>query len=113
MVTDQTGGRLPGASVEVQGPAGARVTAALTDAIGEYNVAALPPASYDLVVSFPNFGTVRRTDIQVETGTTRNVDVVLSLLLTADVAVTGSLTFRNLAAAACTRLRALSTFSFF
>jgi outer membrane receptor protein involved in Fe transport len=97
IVTDQTGGRLPGAAVEVQTSAGTRAAMTLTDSIGEYAFANLPAGSYDLVVSFPNFGTVRRIAIQVTADTTRTVDVVLALSLTADVAVTGRRTFRNLA----------------
>ena len=97
VVTDQTGGRLPGASVEVQAPPGTRTATTLTDALGEYAFATLPAGSYDIVVSFPNFGTVRRSGIQVTANTTHLVDVVLALTLTADVAVTGTRTFRNLA----------------
>ncbi len=97
VVTDQTGGRLPGASVEVQVPPGTRIATTLTDALGEYAFARLPAGVYDIVASFPNFGTVRRSGIQVAANVSRAVDVVLALTLTADVAVTGTRTFRNLA----------------
>src|SRR5262245_13146760 len=97
VVTDQTGGRLPGATVEAQTAAGRRVATTLTDSLGQYALGPLQAGSYDIVVSFPNFGTVRRSGVEVVANQTRSVDVVLSLLLTADVAVTGSRTFRNLA----------------
>jgi hypothetical protein len=97
LVTDETGGRLPGASVELQTADRIRTVSTLTDALGQYVFTTLPAGSYDVVISFPNFGTVRRTGIQVAANTIRTVDVVLALTLTADVAVTGRRTFRNLA----------------
>ena len=96
-ITDQTGGRLPGATVDVRPGAGARVATTTSDALGRYEISALVPGTYDVVVSLPNFGTVRRAGIAVRSAETRAVDVVLSLVLTADVAVTGTRTFRNLA----------------
>jgi hypothetical protein len=95
-VTDQTGGRLPGATVDLRTSAGAPAGSALTDAIGRYEFDSLAAGRYEVVVSFPNFGTVRRP-VTIAPGQPENADVVLSLTLSADVAVSGTRTFRNLA----------------
>ncbi|MGH9386235.1 MAG: TonB-dependent receptor, partial [Vicinamibacterales bacterium] len=52
---------------------------------------------YAIEVALPNFARCRRSDVMAESGTTRVVDVVLPLSLSADVLVTGRRTFGNLA----------------
>ena len=73
-VRDQTGGVLPGVTVEAHGPAGAaRETA--TDAAGTYRLD-LSPGRYELIFSLVNFAPVRRA-IEVVASSPRSVDVVL------------------------------------
>src|SRR5262245_4831716 len=94
VVTDQTGGRLPGASVELRTETGLRVSATLTDGAGQYEFRGVDAGRYELTVSMPNFSTVRRTGIAARASEVTTADVVLSLMLSADVAVTSQRTFR-------------------
>ena len=92
-VVDETGGVLPGVTVEVR--AGAAEFAAASDAAGAWRVEGLPEGPASLTFRLVNFSTLRR-DVVVAAGENR-VDAVLTLGLTADVVVTGSRTFRNIA----------------
>ena len=92
-VVDETGGVLPGVTVAVQ--AGAVQLAAVTDDTGTWRVEGVPAGPASLTFRLVNFSTLRR-DLEVAAGENRE-DVVLALGLTADVVVTGSRTFRNIA----------------
>ena len=92
-VQDETGGVLPGTSVELGTAAGIRNTA--TDGTGTYRFSDVGAGPANLTFRLVNFST-RRRDLAVAPGENR-VDAVLSLALTADVVVTGSRTFRNIA----------------
>ena len=94
-VTDQTGGGLPGVSVEVR--QGAVVRSATTDAGGNYSVDAIPPGRYDVTYRLINFAPATRRDVAVSDGSTTAINVILHLALSADVTVTGTSTFANLA----------------
>jgi outer membrane receptor protein involved in Fe transport len=95
-VRDQTGGALPGVSVEAVGADGVP-RASETDGTGRYRIADLPPGSYDLSFRLLNFGDLQRRGVPVRGGETAAVDGVLSLALNADVVVTGKRSFVNLA----------------
>jgi len=95
-VRDQTGGVLPGVSVESHGAAGAAARETVTDAAGSYRLD-LAPGHYELVFSLVNFAPVRRSVDIVAASTMPPVDVVLRFVLSADVTVTGKRTFTNLA----------------
>ena len=92
-VVDETGGVLPGALVTVQ--AGALQLDAVADDTGVWRVEGVPEGPASLTFRLVNFSTLRR-DIEVVAGENR-ADAVLTLGLTADVVVTGSRTFRNIA----------------
>ena len=92
-VQDETGGVLPGTSVELGTAAGIRNTT--TDGTGTYRFSDVGAGPANLTFRLVNFST-RRRDLAVAPGENR-VDAVLSLALTADVVVTGSRTFRNIA----------------
>ena len=95
VVTDETGGRLPGVDVRVKGAA-ADPLVALTDAAGRFVFADVPAGSAQLTFSMLNFGTVRR-EVTVPVSGRVEADVVLHYVLSADVTVTGTRTFVNLA----------------
>ena len=94
VVSDDTGGVLPGASVVVETAAGDLT--AVTDETGRYRVEALPAGPATVVVRLVNFST-GRVDFTAAPGEPVTVDVQLALGITADVVVTGSRTFRNIA----------------
>jgi hypothetical protein len=94
-VTDETGGALPGVSVELR--QGIRPPQMVTtNASGDYTFDRVPTGRYQLTFALINFATLTRRDVVVETRPVR-VDVVLHLSLNADVTVTGTRTFTNLA----------------
>jgi outer membrane receptor protein involved in Fe transport len=92
-VLDETGAVLPGASVELRTAAGAR--SATSDGAGTYRFDAVGAGPASLTFRLVNFSTLRR-DLDVAAGENR-VDAVLTLGMTADVVVTGTRTFRNIA----------------
>jgi hypothetical protein len=96
-VRDETGGVLPGVSVELRGRRTlARVT--VTDDEGGFSFEGVPPGRAEISFALVNFGAVRRDVVVPPAGRVR-VDAVLRFVLSADVAVTASRTFSNLAEA--------------
>ena len=93
-VLDQTGGALPGVSIDLV--AGARELTAVTDDAGAYRFDAVPAGSAELTFRLLNFSMTRRS-VTVPGGGAVTADVVLALSLSADVIVTGTRTFRNVA----------------
>ena len=93
-VVDQTGAALPGVSVDLV--AGTRDTATITDSAGSYVFENVPAGRADIIFRLLNFTVLRRA-ITVERGQTTSADATLTLSLNADVIVTASSTFRNLA----------------
>ncbi len=92
-VLDETGGVLPGVSAELQTAAG--VLNATSDGAGTFRFDDVATGPATLVFRLVNFSTLRR-DLVVASGENR-ADAILTLGLTADVVVTGSRTFRNIA----------------
>jgi hypothetical protein len=93
-VLDQTGAALPGVAVELILDSGEVAT--VTDEAGGYSFASVPPGNAELVFRLLNFSVVRR-QVVVAGGASVTADVVLMLSLSADVVVTGTRTFRNVA----------------
>ena len=94
-VRDQTGGALPGVTVELTAP---RVTplATATDVAGRYRFDGVPAGVYTLSFRLLNFGDQLRRDLQLSAQPV-TADAVLSLALSADVVVVAKRTFANLA----------------
>jgi hypothetical protein len=97
LVSDETGGALPGVLVQLLG--GDRRAEVTTDARGLYAFDGVTPGPRELVFGLINFGGVRRQILVPAAGTVR-VEVALHLSLSADVTVTGKRTCTNLADAA-------------
>ena len=95
-VRDQTGGALPGVTVELTAP---RLTplATSTDAAGRYRFEGVAPGTYTLSFRLLNFGDQQRRDMQITGAQAVTADAVLSLALSADVVVVAKRTFANLA----------------
>ena len=93
-VIDETGGVLPGVTVDLH--AGASEITVVTEGNGEYRIENVPPGPAEITFKLINFTALRRSVI-VEAGQTVAADAVLTLSFTADVVVTGSRTFRNIA----------------
>jgi hypothetical protein len=93
-VADQTGGVLPGVSVELA--IGDRRLETVTDDTGKYQFDNVPAASAELTFRLINFSTVRRT-IAVTPGSPMTANAVMFVAMSADIVITAPRTFRNLA----------------
>jgi hypothetical protein len=93
-VLDQTGGVLPGVTIDLVIDAAELTTT--TDDEGRYLFDGVPPGSAELTYRLLNFGVVRRT-VDVAAGASIAADIVMTLSLNADIVVTGVRTFRNIA----------------
>ena len=79
-VTDDTGGLLPGVTVEVSSPAlieGSRTV--FTDGQGNYNAVNLIPGTYSVTFTLPGFSTVIREGVVLTAGFTANIDAEMAV----------------------------------
>jgi outer membrane receptor protein involved in Fe transport len=95
VVRDETGALLPAVSVELKG-GGRSIASMVTDARGTYRFDRVVPGHYQVSFALLNFATVRR-DVEVAAAGPSRADAVLHLALNADVTVTGTRRFANLA----------------
>ena len=96
-VIDETGGALPGVSVQAISSDRKTTEATATDTQGRYAFGNLPAGQYGITFSVMNFADVRRRDVTVSPTAPARVDVTMQLALNAAVVVTAHDTFRNLA----------------
>jgi hypothetical protein len=94
-VVDTTGAALPDATI-VLTPVSGRATRTATGPDGRYTFTNIPSGRYRMFASAMNFGTSRRTNVDVSDRAV-TIDFTLHLALTADVVVTAKSSFRNLA----------------
>ena len=76
-MTDETGGVLPGVTVNATSPAVIGVRTTVTDGQGLYTLTALPPGTYAVEYTLQGFSTVRREGIDISGGFTANIDTQL------------------------------------
>src|SRR5215216_2091586 len=70
-VRDQSGGVLPGVTVEASSPALIeKVRAAVTDSAGQYRIPGLNPGTYSLTFRLTGFNIVTRTAIELSGSST-------------------------------------------
>jgi hypothetical protein len=93
-VLDQTGAALPGVAIDLV--VNSRELTATTDDVGGYRFEQVPAGRAELTFRLLNFSVLRRT-VAVASGASVTADAVLTLSLSADVIVTGTSTFRNVA----------------
>ena len=91
VVTDSSGGVLPGVTVEVASPALIeRVRSAVTDGTGQYQVVNLPPGGYTITFTLAGFNTLKREGIELTGNFTATVNGNLRVgALEETVTVTG------------------------
>jgi hypothetical protein len=92
-VKDETGGALPGVDVRTSSTP---VLSTTTDSDGRFALQGLPRGIVQLVFSLPTFAAARR-DVNVGSMGPPPLDVTLRFVLSADVTVTGTTPFTNLA----------------
>ena len=79
VVTDSSGGVLPGVTVEATNAATSQTRAVTTDNAGRYVVANLPPGSYAVTYRLDGFSPVTRPGITLTSDFTAAIDVQLQL----------------------------------
>ncbi len=94
VVRDETGGALPGVIVDLQ--RGTTVLTTTTDGVGAFAFDVVQAGAVDITFRLINFS-VARQSVTIVAGQTATANAVLTLSLTADVVVTGTRTFRNVA----------------
>ena len=94
-VTDETGGALPGVTVELRGRGEPIV--AVSDGEGRYSFEHVAPGTYQLSLRLINFADVNHGGVMVGAGASVVVDEAMHLALNAEVVVVGKRTFVNLA----------------
>ncbi len=87
-VTDQNGGPLPGASVELKSPSLQGARTAVTDAAGRYRFPALAPGVYAVTAKLSGFASNERTGLRVSLGATTTINVQLSVSVKEELVVT-------------------------
>jgi hypothetical protein len=88
-IRDNQGGVLPGVSVSLTGPSGAR--SFTTEADGQYRFLNLPPGTYTISAALQGFSTLRRENIVVTVGA--NVEIPVTMAVAAveeSITVSGS-----------------------
>ena len=78
-VTDNTGGVLPGVTVEVTSAALGAPQVAFTNGAGLYSVVQLPLGSYTVTFTLPGFSTVVRDGITIGAGFTATIDAQMAV----------------------------------
>ena len=88
-VTDQTGGALPGAKVDITNPSTGVVRSVVTDERGSYLVADLQPGTYDITIDLAGFRPVAHKGTVVVSNSRLRLDARLEISAVTDtVAVT-------------------------
>jgi hypothetical protein len=90
-VTDNTGGVLPGVTVEAASPALIEKTrTGISDGSGRYQIIDLRPGIYTVAFTLPGFGTQVREGIQLPADFSMTIDIIMSVgALTENVTVSG------------------------
>ena len=92
IVTDMTGGVLPGVTIEASSPVLIeKIRTAVSEGNGRYQILDLLPGTYRVTFTLPGFSAVRREGITLTAGFTASVNVELSTgTLTETITVTGA-----------------------
>jgi outer membrane receptor protein involved in Fe transport len=96
-VTDESGGVLPGVTVELRTRAGMTVSETITDEKGVYAFNNVTPGGYQLRYTLINFASKVHPDLEIAAGAVARNNETLQLSLNAEVVVIGRRTFTNLA----------------
>jgi hypothetical protein len=94
--SDETGGVLPGLSVQLKPSGDTPSLETVTDGVGAYRFENVPAGPAEVTFRLINFSTVRKT-ITVPAGATVRADAVMLVAASADIVITAPRTFRNLA----------------
>src|SRR5262249_19921061 len=89
VVSDQSGGLLPGVTVEISGPNLQGTRTATSGSDGRYRFLNIPPGTYTVVARLTGFSRVGKTAVRVEVGKEFTVNMTLTLSAKEEVVVSG------------------------
>lgn len=78
-VVDKDGSALPGVTVTATNPETGFTRVATTEADGSFRLAALPIGTYEVTFELSGFGTVTQEEVKLNVGSTRSLEVTLSV----------------------------------
>ncbi len=78
-VADKDGSALPGVTVTATNPETGFTRVATTEADGAFRLAALPIGTYEVTFELSGFGTVTQEEVKLNVGSTRSLEVTLSV----------------------------------
>jgi hypothetical protein len=84
VVSDSSGGVLPGAAITVTGAAIQAPRSVVTESNGTYRVTLLPPGTYSISYGLDGFAQLTRENVTVSVGRTLTLNVSLQLASLAD-----------------------------
>lgn len=79
VVADETGARIPGATMVLQNTASKATRKGVSNDEGVYSFPALPPGTYSLVVTHDGFKAARQTNLTLHPTDDRNLDILLRI----------------------------------
>ncbi|MCC6860712.1 MAG: TonB-dependent receptor [Bryobacterales bacterium] len=86
-VTDPSGAVVPGATVEISGPALMRNQTVTTDSAGNFTFSTLPPGTYEVTVNARGFSAAKRVNIELQVGKVLRLDFRLEVGGTSETVV--------------------------
>jgi hypothetical protein len=90
VITDSSGGAMPGVTVEARSTALVGIATAVTDDRGNYRFPALPPGIYEVTAALQGFTPAKSQNIELQLGQILKVDLALAIgALNETVQVTG------------------------
>lgn len=78
-IADPTGALIPGARVTLATPSGKVVGSAVSDQVGAYAIAGLPPGGYVVIVTIDGFAPFTSSAILLSAGQSKRVDVSMAI----------------------------------
>src|SRR5688572_1746308 len=93
VVVDSSGSVIAGAAITIVNPVNNLSLKTVSNETGNYRLIGVPIGTYELNVTSPGFQGYRRTEVQIQTNQTTNIDIQLQVgSLTETVTVTGGST---------------------
>jgi outer membrane receptor protein involved in Fe transport len=88
IISDASGGTLPGVTVEARNTATGTSRTAVSNGTGYFQIPLLPPGTYEVTASLEGFQPIRRSNLTVNIGTDSTLNLAMSVGVSETVTVT-------------------------